>query len=68
MEKSLNEREEDRVTDSGLVASLKFFDDYNHREISCETSWVKPGSELLSVYKVSRFQMSLRAQLICGFF
>ena len=31
IEKSLNEREEDPVTDSGLVASLKFFDDYNHR-------------------------------------
>ena len=31
IEKSLNEREEDSVTDSGLVASLKFFDDYNHR-------------------------------------
>ena len=31
IEKSLNERDEDPVTDSGLVASLKFFDDYNHR-------------------------------------
>ena len=31
IEKSLHEREEDPVTDSGLVASLKFFDDYNHR-------------------------------------
>ena len=31
IENSLNEREEDPVTDSGLVASLKFFDDYNHR-------------------------------------
>ena len=31
IEKSLNEREEDPATDSGLVASLKFFDDYNHR-------------------------------------
>ena len=31
IEKSLNEREDDPVTDSGLVASLKFFDDYNHR-------------------------------------
>ena len=31
IEKSLNEREETPVTDSGLVASLKFFDDYNHR-------------------------------------
>ena len=31
IEKSLNEREEDPVTDSGLVASLKLFDDYNHR-------------------------------------
>ena len=31
IEKSLNEREEDPVTDSGLVVSLKFFDDYNHR-------------------------------------
>ena len=30
IEKSLKEREEDPVTDSGLVASLKFFDDYNH--------------------------------------
>ena len=29
-EKSLKERKEDPVTDSGLVASLKFFDDYNH--------------------------------------
>ena len=27
IEKSLNEREEDPVTDSGLVAFLKFFDD-----------------------------------------
>ena len=27
--KSLNERKEDPVTDSGLVASLKFFDEYN---------------------------------------
>ena len=31
IEKSLNERDEDPVTDSGLVASLKFFDDYNHQ-------------------------------------
>ena len=31
IEKSLNERNEDPVTDSGLVASLKFFDDYNHK-------------------------------------
>ena len=31
IEKALNEREEDPVTDSRLVASLKFFDDYNHR-------------------------------------
>ena len=31
IEKSLNKRDEDPVTDSGLVASLKFFDDYNHR-------------------------------------
>ena len=31
IEKYLNEREEDPVTDSGLVASLKFFDNYNHR-------------------------------------
>ena len=29
-EKSLNERNEDPVTDSGLVTSLKFFDEYNH--------------------------------------
>ena len=31
IERSILEREE-QVTDSGLVASLKFFDDYNHRE------------------------------------
>ena len=31
IEKSLNERDDDPVTDSGLVASLKFFDDYNHK-------------------------------------
>ena len=31
IEKSLNEQDEAPVTDSGLVASLKFFDDYNHR-------------------------------------
>ena len=29
--RSLLEREENQVTDSGLVESLKFFDDYNHR-------------------------------------
>jgi len=29
--RSLLEREENQVTDSGLVESLKFFDDFNHR-------------------------------------
>ena len=32
IEKSLNEREEDPVTDSGLVASLKFVDDRGGRK------------------------------------
>ena len=31
IENSLNERDEDPFTDSGLVASLKFFDDYIHK-------------------------------------
>ena len=31
IEKFLSERDDDPVTDSGLVASLKFFDDYNHK-------------------------------------
>ena len=31
LERSLLEREKSHVTDSGLVESLKFFDDYNHR-------------------------------------
>ena len=46
-EKSLNEREEDPVTDSGLVASLKFFDDYNHRGVESPyvSSLATPDSE-----------------------
>jgi len=31
IEQSLIERDEDPVTDSGLLASLKFFDSYNHK-------------------------------------
>ena len=31
IEQSLIERDEDPVTDSGLLASLKFFDGYNHK-------------------------------------
>ena len=31
IEKSLDERTEDPVTELGLMASLKFFDEYNHR-------------------------------------
>ena len=36
--KSLNESNEDPVTDSGLVTSLKFFDDYNHK-VSAGVPW-----------------------------
>ena len=44
IEKSLNERKGDPVTDSGLVASLKFFDDYNH--IPAGVPWPHLASNL----------------------
>ena len=50
IEKSLNERDEDPVIDSGLVASLKYFDNYNHRGL-CGSSLTTPGFELWSGFR-----------------
>ena len=50
LELSLIERKDDPVTDSGLLASLKFFDGYNHkgggrrsllREFLGHTTWLR---------------------------
>ena len=61
IEKSLNERDEDPVTDSGLVASLKFFDDYNHQggRKPLREFLDLPGSEPWSGFRGWPFQMRL---------
>ena len=66
VERSLLEREENQVTDSGLVASLKFFDDYNHRWRNSLREFLgQTWLQTLERVQGSPFRTSLMVRRIC---